>query len=85
MLYEQGRMHHVGSLPELEDQLTTWIPEESPDSPDRVDALVHAATYHLKRDRAQSTLLSPYKAVRHGNGIHPAIAARRAAAARQAS
>lgn len=85
MLYEQGRVHHVGSLPELEDQLTTWIPEESADSPDRVDALVHAATYHLKRDRVQSSLVSPHRAERHGPRIHPAIAARRAAAERKAS
>lgn len=85
MLYEQGRVHHVGSLPELEDQLTTWIPEESSDSPDRIDALVHAATYHLKRDRARSTLLSPHTAVRRGSGMHPAIAARRAAQERNAS
>jgi predicted phage terminase large subunit-like protein len=85
MLYEQGRVHHVGSLPELEDQLTTWIPEETADSPDRVDAMVHAVAYHLKRDRVQSSLVNPHKAERHGPRIHPAIAARRAAAAKQAS
>jgi len=85
MLYEQGRVHHVGVLPELEDQLTTWIPEETTVSPDRVDALVHAVTHHMLRDRAQSALISPHKAVRKGPGIHPAIAARRAAAERKAS
>jgi phage terminase large subunit-like protein len=37
-LYEQGWMHHVGIFPELEDQMTTWLPGEK--SPDRVDALV---------------------------------------------
>ena len=26
MRYEQGRVCHVGAFPELEDQLTTWIP-----------------------------------------------------------
>lgn len=41
-LYEQGRMHHVGSLPLLEDQMCTWIPDKSGESPDRVDALVWA-------------------------------------------
>jgi predicted phage terminase large subunit-like protein len=40
-LYEQGRVHHVGGFPDLEDQMTTWTPD-SPDSPDRVDALVWA-------------------------------------------
>lgn len=38
-LYEQGRVHHVGSFPQLEDQLTTWTPD-SGESPDRLDALV---------------------------------------------
>ena len=37
-LYEQHRIHHVGSFPQLEDQLCTWVPGEK--SPDRLDALV---------------------------------------------
>jgi phage terminase large subunit-like protein len=43
-LYEQGRVHHVGTLAVLEDQLCTWVPgdADSPDSPDRLDALVWA-------------------------------------------
>ena len=40
-LYEQGRYHHVGGFPLLEDQLVSWVPGES--SPDRLDALVWAA------------------------------------------
>lgn len=43
-LYEQGRVHHVGNLGTLEDQLTTWVPGQSTDSPDRLDAMVHAIT-----------------------------------------
>jgi phage terminase large subunit-like protein len=39
-LYERGWVHHVGFLPQLEDQLTTWVPDVSR-SPDRLDALVH--------------------------------------------
>lgn len=42
-LYEQGRVHHVGTFPELEDQLTSWTPD-SGESPDRLDALVWALT-----------------------------------------
>jgi phage terminase large subunit-like protein len=42
-LYEQGRVHHVGQFPELEEQLTTWTPD-SGESPDRLDALVWALT-----------------------------------------
>jgi len=43
LAYEQGRVHHVGFLAELEDQMSSWIPGEGK-SPDRVDALVHALT-----------------------------------------
>jgi phage terminase large subunit-like protein len=42
-LYEQWRMHHVGAFPKLEDQQTTWT-EDAGYSPDRMDALVWAAT-----------------------------------------
>lgn len=42
-LYEQGRIKHVGILPELEEQMVTWDPE-SGESPDRVDALVWGLT-----------------------------------------
>jgi phage terminase large subunit-like protein len=43
-LYEQGRVHHVGTFPGLEDQMVTFVPDERDDSPDRVDALVYALT-----------------------------------------
>ncbi|AWN24672.1 ATP-binding protein [Deinococcus irradiatisoli] len=43
-LYEQGRVHHVGSLDLLEDQLCTWDPTLGEKSPDRLDALVWALT-----------------------------------------
>lgn len=39
---EQGRIHHVGMFPVMEDQLTSWVPGE--DSPDRLDARVWAFT-----------------------------------------
>ena len=40
-LYQQGRVLHAGSFPQLEDQLCTWEPGSST-SPDRMDALVWA-------------------------------------------
>ena len=44
-LYEQGRVHHVGRFPDLEDQMCTWTADLGPShSPDRADALVHAIT-----------------------------------------
>lgn len=42
-LYEAGRVHHIGVLAELEEQMTGWIPG-SGTSPDRLDALVWAVT-----------------------------------------
>jgi phage terminase large subunit-like protein len=43
-LYEQGKVHHVGVLAKLEDQLTAWDPGASTKSPDRLDACVWALT-----------------------------------------
>ena len=45
--YEKGKVHHVGDLSDLESELTTWVPGEG-DSPNRLDALVHACTELLK-------------------------------------
>lgn len=44
LAYEQGRVHHVGMLTDLETQMVTWVPGETKKSPDRVDALVHGLT-----------------------------------------
>jgi phage terminase large subunit-like protein len=41
-LYDQHRIHHVGTFDELEDEQTTWVP--GMDSPNRMDALVWALT-----------------------------------------
>jgi predicted phage terminase large subunit-like protein len=43
-LYEQGRVHHVGVLAALEDQLVGWDPTTAVTSPDRLDALVWGIT-----------------------------------------
>lgn len=45
-LYEQGRVHHVGSFAEMETQMTMMTPAgyEGEDSPDRLDALVWLMT-----------------------------------------
>jgi len=45
-LYEQGRVSHVGSFPELEDQMCLMAPDgyAGEGSPDRADALVWALT-----------------------------------------
>lgn len=43
-LYEQGKVHHVGVLPDLESQMCAWAASDGEASPDRVDALVWALT-----------------------------------------
>lgn len=45
-LYEQGRVHHVGVLAELEDQMIQLTPENLArgKSPDNLDACVYALT-----------------------------------------
>ena len=49
-LYERGRVFHVGKqgdLTDLENELTQWVPGN--ESPNRLDALVHAATELAKQ------------------------------------
>jgi len=43
-LYEQGRVHHVGGLAKLEDEMCGWVADESDWSPNRMDALVWLVT-----------------------------------------
>lgn len=43
-LYEQGRIHHVGAFPHLEDELCQWVPGRLGASPNRLDALVWAVS-----------------------------------------
>ncbi|HEU5013964.1 MAG TPA: terminase family protein [Roseiflexaceae bacterium] len=42
MLYQQGKVHHVGAFPKLEDELCSWVVGDN--SPNRLDALVWALT-----------------------------------------
>lgn len=56
-LDEKGRVHHVGMLPELEDELCEWVPGD--DSPDRLDARVWAITELMLEDRELSTSVLP--------------------------
>jgi phage terminase large subunit-like protein len=43
-LYEQGKVHHVGTHARLEDQMCEWSPMTDAYSPDRVDAAVWGLT-----------------------------------------
>ena len=57
-LYEQNRVHHVGSFPDLEDQLCSWVPDLS-NSPDRLDALVWALTELVVDGAKRATTIAP--------------------------
>lgn len=62
VLYEQGRVSHVGALSRLEDQLTTWDPASARESPDRLDALVYAVTELMGAAPSTATAPKPVRA-----------------------
>lgn len=43
-IYEQGKAHHIGQHLELELEMTSWEAQKGERSPNRIDALVWAAT-----------------------------------------
>ena len=51
-LYEKGKVHHVGTFPELEEQLCEWEPGDA--SPDRLDALVWGLSSLMTRGEIKS-------------------------------
>ena len=60
-LYEQGRVHHVGAFPRLEDQMCAFTVDfnrtEMGYSPDRMDALVWALTELMIEGEGRRRLL----------------------------
>lgn len=73
-VYEQHRVHHVGTFSELEEELTSWQPYEDRASPNRLDAMVHGATDLLGAKMAGS-LASPSSL--HRTPRRPVIEVRR--------
>jgi phage terminase large subunit-like protein len=55
-LYEQGRVHHVGGFPQLEDEMTGF--DGTGPSPNRMDALVWALTDAMPIDDAPAVASS---------------------------
>ena len=64
-LYEQGRVHHLGALPRLEDQMCGFAQDFDRAlagySPDRVDALVWALSELLVEPRAGDGIFEAYR------------------------
>jgi phage terminase large subunit-like protein len=64
-LYEQGRIHHIGTFAQLEDQMCSFTSDfdrtTAGYSPDRVDALVWAFTELLVEPRAGDGIFEAYR------------------------
>jgi phage terminase large subunit-like protein len=62
-MYEQGRIHHVGRFPELEEEWTTWVPPGRPEassfSPNRIDGCVWALTELMLGASAPASISRP--------------------------
>ncbi len=55
-LYEQKRVHHVGTFGQAEDELCTWEPNTGMASPNRLDAIVWAVTELMLQGSGIATL-----------------------------
>ena len=67
-LYEQGRIHHMGSFPDLEDQLCGYVAGlPGSKSPDRMDALVWAVTeLLLDQEQINVNVIRPLAKIGYG-------------------
>lgn len=63
MRCEQGRLHMVGHMPKLEDQMSTFTGWGTNESPDRLDALVHACRYLMDGEKKEARIASPRDAL----------------------
>jgi len=61
MRSEQGRLHLIGRHELLEDQLVTFTGWGKEESPDRLDAMVHACRYLMDGEKKQARLSSPHE------------------------
>jgi phage terminase large subunit-like protein/ribosomal protein L37AE/L43A len=77
LLYEQGRVHHVGFFPKLEDQMCMFVQDEiDRKSPDRVDALVWGFTELFDRVTGYGVLeVNRIAKVAQSSLVKPAVAA----------
>ncbi len=59
MRNEQGTLHMVGKFDQLEDQMVLFDPESTRESPDRMDALVHACLKLMEGEKRQMRVADP--------------------------
>lgn len=55
LLDEQHRIHHIGVLPQLEDEMCSFVPGDMTESPNRVDARVWALTELMVKSKRGGT------------------------------
>jgi phage terminase large subunit-like protein len=65
-LYDQKKIHHVGYLGKLEDQMCNWLPTENV-SPDRLDALVWSIFELMLKNRKQHVAMAPDASIHSGS------------------
>lgn len=58
---EQGRLHIVGNFDTLEDQMVLYDPQATRESPDRMDALVHACLALMSGEKKRMRFGDPSK------------------------
>lgn len=64
MRSEQGRLHMVGrAMVKLEDQMTSFTAWGTNESPDRLDAMVHACRWMIQGEKKQARIASPSDAM----------------------
>lgn len=77
---EQGRLHIVGEWEELENQMVLYDPKSTRESPDRMDALVHACLMLMSGEKRRMKIGNPgeYNFDDFGidGGYHPLLARR---------
>lgn len=60
-IYEQGKAHHIDQLLELELEMTSWEAQKGERSPNRIDALVWAATDLCLQNKITGTAVYHFK------------------------
>lgn len=71
MRYEQLRIHHVGRHAALENQMSEFCAWDGKESPDRLDALVHACRHLMEAEKKASKIATPVAIDRSGFQMVP--------------
>lgn len=59
MRYEQGTVHHVGTFSQLENEMLNFDPTDSHNSPNRMDAMVHACRHLMSGEKRRIRMVNP--------------------------